>query len=150
MTVDLEAYAQIMAELAASAPMGGDPDAAAKREAILAKHGLDEASWNDIDGAWQERLSAALDEDDEDGVSPLFATYVAAYEAAQHTHGALISVEQLARVTRLLQASGDLRAALAKVGVTMAEYVRGTAHWARRFASEPDVARRFEEALRRR
>ena len=85
---------------------------------------------------------------DEEIVPPLMAAYVAAYDAAQRALGEPITVEQLARVTRLLDASGDLRAALAKVGITMADYVRGTEHWARRFATEPETAERFEKALR--
>lgn len=136
--LDVTAYATLMAELAASAD---------DRAEVLARHGLDERAWDAIDAAWQERLSAALD-DDGDGVPEIISRYAAAYEAAQRASGPLISLEQFARVTRLLQASGDVRAALARAGVTMAAYVRGSEHWSGRIAGDPELERRFEDALR--
>src|SRR4051812_16274297 len=104
-----------MAELASA----GDD-----RAAVLARHGLDERRWEAIDTRWQERLSAALDADG-DGVPPLVAAHAAAYEAAQSALAPPISLAQLAEVTRLLHGSGDLRASLARVGITLASYVRG-------------------------
>jgi hypothetical protein len=141
MTLTIEAYAQVMAELAAE---GKD---AASREAVLARHGLDEDSWAAVDDRWQDELSAALDPED-DGVPAILSDYAAAYDAAQRGLAPPITVEQLAQVTRLLQASGDVRAALARVGVSLADYVRGTEHWSRLFAGDPDLERRFDEALR--
>ncbi len=137
MTLTIEAYAQVMAELAA---------AGEGRAAVLARHGLDEARWDVIDDRWQEELSAALDPED-DGVPEVLSRYAAAYEAAQRALAPPITIEQFAQVTRLLQASGDIRAALAKVGVTLADYVRGTEHWSRRFAEDPELDRRFHEVL---
>jgi hypothetical protein len=134
----LEDYAALMAELAA---------AGEARAAVLARHDLDEATWDAVDEHWQARLSAALDEEG-DGVSELLSRYAAAYESAQRQSAPPISVEQLARVTRRLQASGDLRASLSKEGVTLAEYVRGTEHWSRLLATDPDAERRFNEVLR--
>jgi hypothetical protein len=136
--VTIEAYAALMAELAAA----GD-----RRAAVLARHGLDEDGWELIDAHWQDALSAALDEEG-DGVADLVSRHAAAYQAAQQALTAPISLEQLAQVTRRLQASGDLRASLAKVGVTLAEYLRGTEHWSRRIATDPEIERRFHEALR--
>lgn len=127
-----------MAEIAAA----GD-----ERGEVLARHGLDEARWEVVDAHWQDRMSAALDEDG-DAVPDLISRYAAAYEAAQRALGPPISIEQFAAVTRLLQASGDLRASLAKVGVSLADYVRGTEHWSRRLATDPEVERRFHEAQR--
>ena len=138
MDLDVEGYARLMAELAA---------AGASRGEVLARHGLDEARWEAIDARWQEALSEAIDVEDE-GVPPILSAYAAAYEAAQRSLGAPISIEQFARVTRLLSANGDLQAALARAGVTMAEYVRGSEHWARRLAEDPELERRFDEALR--
>jgi len=134
----LEAYAQVMAELAS---------AGEAREAALARHGLDEARWEAIDAHFQAELSAALDVDD-DGIPAILSAYAAAYEAAQRALAPPISIEQFARVTRLLQASGDVRASLAKVGVTLADYVRGSEHWSRRLAGDEELERRFQEALR--
>ena len=138
MDLTLEAYAQVMAELAS---------AGEAREAALARHGLDEARWEAIDAHFQAELSAALDVDD-DGIPAILSAYAAAYEAAQRALAPPISIEQFARVTRLLQASGDVRASLAKVGVTLADYVRGSEHWSRRLAGDEELERRFQEALR--
>src|SRR5262245_54344745 len=124
-----------MAELAAA----GDA-----RAEVLARHGLDEDRWEVVDDHWQERLSEALDEEG-DGVAEIVSLYAAAYERAQRALAPPISLEQFARVTRLLSASGDLRASLAKVGVSMADYVRGSEHWSRRLAADPELERRFHE-----
>ena len=134
----IEAYAAIMAELAAAGDARGD---------VLARHGLDESRWAAIDDAWQARLSEALDEEG-DGVAEVVSRYAAAYRAAQAARGAPISLEQYARVTRRFEASGDLSAALAKTGVSLADYVRGTEHWSRLLATDPEVERRFDEVLR--
>jgi hypothetical protein len=136
--VDIEAYARVMAELAAAGDARGE---------VLARHGLDEARWEAIDTRWQDEISAAIDVED-DGIPEIVSAYAAAYEAAQRSLGPPISIEQFARVTRLLQASGDVRASLARASVTMAEYVRGSEHWSRRIAEDPEIERAFDEALR--
>lgn len=138
--VDLgvRAYATVMAELL-SAP--GEA-----RAAVLARHGLDEEGWAELDVHWQARLSEAMDADG-DEVPEVLSSYAAAYEEAQRTQAPPISIEQFARVTRLFQASGDVTAALAKVGVTMADYVRASEHWSRRMVEDAELERRFHDAL---
>jgi hypothetical protein len=136
--VTVEAYAALMAELAAAGDARGE---------VRARHGLDEAAWDAIDQAWQDRLSEALDEEG-DGVAELLSRHAAAYQAAQSALAPPISLEQLAEVTRRLQVSGDLRASLARVGVSLADYVRGTEHWSRQIATDPEIERRFDAALR--
>ena len=138
MDVEIETYAIWMAELASA----GDA-----RAEVLARHGLDEAGWEAIDGRWQARLSEAMSEEG-DGVAELISTYAAAYEAAQRSQAPPIAIEQFARVTRLFQATGDVRAALARVGVTMADYVRASEHWSRRMTEDPELEERFHRALR--
>ncbi len=142
MTLTIEAYAQVMAWFLASAA-----DAGAARAATLARHGLDEPAWEAVDGQWQAALSAALDAEG-DEIPAVLSDYAAAYQAAQRAISAPITLEQLALVTRYLQASGDVRSALAKVGVSFADYVRGTEHWSRQLAGDPDLERRFDEVLR--
>jgi hypothetical protein len=142
MALGIEAYAQVMAELASA---GETP--AARAEA-LGRHGLDEAGWEVLDAHWQEQLSAALDVDD-DGVPEILSAYAAAYEVAQRGLAPPISLDQFAQVTRLLHASGDVRASLAKVGVTLADYVRGSEHWSRRLAGDPELERRFHEVVQK-
>jgi hypothetical protein len=138
MDLTIEAYAALMAELAAA----GDA-----RAEVLARHGLDEPRWAAIDDTWQAQLSEALAEEG-DGVAELVSRYAAAYKAAQESLGAPITVEQFAQVSRRFQTSGDLHAALAKTGVSLADYVRAAEHWSRLLATDPDVERRFDEALR--
>lgn len=136
----LEAYTLVMAELASA------DDARAE---VLARHGLDEARWEALDTLWQDRLSAAMDQDpDDDGVPEIISAYAAAYEAAQRAIAAPISLDQFALMTRLLEASGDVRASLARVGISMADYVRGSEHWTRQLAGDPELERRFHEVLR--
>jgi len=138
MSESIEAYARMMAELASA----GDD-----RAAVLARYGLTEATWAVLDDRWQEDLSSALDPED-DGVPEVVSRYAAAYEAAQRSLAPPITLEQFAQVTRLLSASGDVQASLAKVGITMADYVRGTEHWTRRLAGDEDLERRFHEVVR--
>jgi hypothetical protein len=136
----IEAYALIMAELASTRDARGE---------ILARHGLDEARWEATDAHWQAQLSAAMDQDPEDeGVPEILSKYAAAYEAAQRSIAPPISLDQFAMVTRLLGVSDDVRASLAKVGVTLADYVRGSEHWSRKLAGDPELERRFDEVLR--
>jgi hypothetical protein len=137
MDLSLQAYAGVVAELAA----GG------AREEVLARHGLDEARWDAVDAHWQACLSEAMGEEI-DGVPPLVAAYTSAYEAAQRSFTPPVSLEQFAQVTRLLQGAGDVQAVLAKVGVTLAGYMRGGEHWSRRMAEDQELARRFQDVLR--
>lgn len=138
MDLDLEAYATIMAELAAA----GDA-----RAEVLTRHGLDEDRWDAIDTEWQARLSEALDEE-ANGVPALIAAYTAAYEAAQRALASPLPLEQFARITRLLQATGDMQAALAAEGVTLSDYIRSSEHWSQRMVADPAEERRFKDALR--
>jgi hypothetical protein len=137
MDLDLPTYAAVAAEL---------DSAGEERAQVLARHGLDEEQWEAIDGAWQQRLSDALDTDD-DGVPELVAAYAAAYEQAQRAIAPVMALEQFAELTRLLQASGDVRASLAKLGLQLGDYVRASAHWTGRMAAEPELERRFQLAL---
>lgn len=138
MVLDLETYVAIMTQLAAS---GG-----AQAE-VLARHGLDEARWNAADAHWQALLSGALANEHE-GIPALLATCSAAYQAVSRAAAPPISLEQFAQVTSLLHETGDVQAALARVGVTLADYVRGSEHWSPRMAEDPGAERRFHAALR--
>ena len=140
MNPTIEAYAQVMAELAST----GDA-----RDEVLARHGFDEARWEAIDTLWQNRLSEAMDQDPEDDSVPeILVAYSAVYHAAQRSFAPPITLDQFAMVTRLLDASGDVRASLAKVGVTLADYARGSEHWTRQLAGDAELERRFHEVLR--
>lgn len=136
--MELETYARVMVELAA---------AEGARAEVLRRHGLDEVTWEALDTRFQAQLSAAMGEEG-DGVPEVLSRYAAAYELAQRDLGAPIPIEVFARVTHLLESTSDLRAALLKGGVTLSEYVRATEHYSRRLATEPELAARFEAALR--
>jgi len=139
---EVEAYARLMADLAAA---GVD-----SRAEVLAQHGLDEESFEAVDDEWNERLSEAMADDSEgdDGVSPLLAAYLAAFEAARRSEAPPMSLDSLALVTRYLSAKGDLRAALARVEVTFDQFSRATEYWTPRMAKDPALAARFEEVLK--
>jgi muconolactone delta-isomerase len=136
------------------------------RAEVLLRRGLTEETWDEIDAHWQSRLFD-MDDDDEDdqglgtqgdpkpqmfnqSVSPLLTAYTRAYEAAQASLGSAISLEQFAEATRLLQATGDLRASLQRVGITFADYIRGSEHWSRKIVLDKDLERRFAAILERR
>lgn len=141
MDISLDEYAKIMAELAA---------AGENRNGVLARRGFDEASWETIDEFWQDRLSASLEEntlDDDNPASALVSAYTAAYASAQRALAPPISLEQFARMTRLLQASGDLNASLSKVGITLAEYTRASDHWAREMTQDASLKDEFSRVL---
>lgn len=140
MECDVEMYAQIMAELV---------HAGEARDEVLLRRGLTEETWDEIDAHWQTQLFD-MDDEDELGVSPLLTAYTRAYEAAQASLGAAISLEQFAEATRLLQATGDLRASLQRVGITFADYIRGSEHWSRKIVLDKDLERRFTAILGRR
>jgi hypothetical protein len=135
--LDIEAYAALMVELASA----GD-----RREEVLARHGLDEDGWAAIDDHWQAILSEAMDQDD-DGVPEILSRYAAAYEDAQRAEAPPLSIEDFARVTRLFQATGDMRAALAKVGASLPDYVRSSEHWSGRMVEDPELEARFLRVL---
>jgi hypothetical protein len=137
--ISVEAYAALMVELAA---------AAEARAAVLAKHGLDEAGWERVDTHWQGQLSAALDVEG-DGVGPVLSAFTVAYEGAQRALAPPITLEQFARVTRLLLAGDDPRAATAKSGVSLSDYTHGSEHWTRQLVTDPDLERRFDELVHR-
>lgn len=131
-----------MAELAASP---------GERASVLARHGLDEARWEAVDAHFQEQLSEAMGatDDDSDDVHPLIVAYTQAYEAAQLRLSNPISIETFAEVTRLLNATGDLRASLARAGVTLADYVAASGRFMRQMPEDPALFQRFEDAVKR-
>lgn len=138
--LDVAAYAALAAALS-------DPER--PREALLAEHGLDEAAWAEIDEAWQERLSRAMDEEG-DGVPEVVAAYAEAFaQAKQPAPGAALTLERFAEATREIQRRGDPAAALARLGIALSAYLEANAHWTRRMIEEPGLAERFRQALGR-
>lgn len=136
--LDVTAYAVLLARLASSGERRAD---------VLAEHGLDEEGWAAIDDAWQERLSAAMD-DEGTGGPTLIGQFDDAYSRAQAAPSLRLTLEQFAQVTRWGRETGDLVAALAQLGATTQDYVAATAHYSRRIATEPGTREAFERAMR--
>ena len=139
--IDVRAYARLMAELVVAGAGG--------RAALLARHGLDEDTWTEVDLHWQSALSDAL-APFEDDAPALLSEYAAAYEARQRELASPVSLEQFAEVTRLLQANGDLQAALARGGVKMSDFVQASAHWSKAMIEDAELEARFAALVGRR
>ncbi len=140
--LSLDAYAALVVALA---------EGKLSREQLLRAEGLDEAAWSAIDERYQDRLSRALD-DERDGVPPLIAAYSEAFaraRAAQRQGEALLSLERFADATREIQRRGDPLAALAHLGITLADYLKANEHWTRRMLAEPEIGERFRSRLLR-
>jgi len=139
--LDIDAYARIVAELAA------DAADQAERAAILSRHDLDEARWDAIDDAWQARLSQAIDESrPEEGVPELVAAYGAAVARAQAERaaaGPVVALETFARTMGLLRRDGNTARVLATMGLTLDEFLRANQYWTPRITREPDLAAQF-------
>ena len=137
---DVERYAQMRVLLA----QAGDD-----RARVLAENGLDEERWEAIDDGWQLRLDASLEASGED-VPALVQRYAEAFARAQRdAPGRVLPLELFAHCTRAVQGARDPSRALLKLGVSLTEYLRANQHWSPRFAHEPELAKRFQQALRR-
>ena len=135
-SLDIRAYATLAATLAA----GERP-----RAAILAAQGLDEAGWEALDRLHQAQLSRALDEE-HDGVPPLVAAFAEAFAAARATTtraATLLPIERFGDATREIQRTGDPTAALARLGITLDDFLRANEHWTARMMTDTDLLRRF-------
>ncbi len=138
----IEAYAQVMVELFAAQTEGA-------RAVVLRRHQLDEATWQEVDSAYQTDLTKALDKVDESG-SALLSRFTLAYAKAQETFSPPISLETFAETNRLIRGGMGLPLAASKMGISVQAYVQGSAHWAQKLARDPNLAARFEGVLRRR
>ena len=139
-SLDIRAYATLVATLAA----GDRP-----RAAILAAQGLDEAGWEALDAFHQEQLSRAID-DDRDGVPPLIAAYAEAFAAARarSTRAAtLLSIERFGDAMREIQRTGDPTGALARLGISLDDFLRANEHWTARMMTDTDLLQRFRGRL---
>ena len=137
--LDLRTYAAVSVALA------GAPGS---RDQVLSAHGLDEEAWDAIDDAWQGRLSSAIDEQSGEAVPPLVVEYETALREAQAGAEMPMSLERFAELTSKIQRGGDLAAVLAQTGVPFAVYLRASAHWTPRLASDPALAEQFTRLTR--
>jgi hypothetical protein len=138
--INLDAYARIAVALAR---------AGAKRDAVLAAHGLDEGRWQEIDDAWQARLSEAMGAvGDDEGVPPLLAEYSAAMERAQADDSQVVPFERFVEATRAVRkGGGDVVKALERLGLSPDAYMRANRHWTQQMTRDEGLAERFRRAL---
>jgi hypothetical protein len=137
--LSLDSYAALQAALAV---------AGERTDEVLHDHGLDEARWSAIDEAWQERLSAALDDESDSGVPEILSAYAQAYARAQRASAAgMLSLAQFTDIVRRIQATGDLQEALAKLGVSMADFLLASEHWNRSAALDGGLRDELKRAL---
>jgi hypothetical protein len=137
--IDLDAYARLTVALAR---------AGAKREAVLDAHGLDEARWQQIDDAWQERLSEAMDQATDDvPVPPFLEQFSHAMDRAQGDDTAIMTLDEFVAATRVARAGGDVGEKLERLGLTMDDYLRANRYFMQKMAKDDELAARFQLAL---
>src|SRR5262245_29433517 len=98
--MEVRTYADICVALA---------DGTTPRAEVLAAHGLDEDSWTAAEDAWQERLSAAIEEQDGETVPPLVVALDAAFAEARRRLAPedVLSLERFAEATLQLGTARD-------------------------------------------
>ena len=138
---DVSAYARFAAELAAASPAG--------RERLLTEEGLDEDGWDGVEATWSARFSKAEDEAG-DEAPPLLVLFATAFAAAQRDGKSaepLLSFEDFVAATRELASGRAPETALARLGISLAVYLRSQQSWTQRFLADPALAERFTRAL---
>ncbi|MEJ7731323.1 MAG: hypothetical protein WKG00_19175 [Polyangiaceae bacterium] len=137
-SLDLRRYAEISVELVIG-----------HRAAVLARHGLDEDGWEIVEDAWQARLSSALETWQDDGVPPLLAELEAAQAAARARIAGteILALERFAAAVCEMGRGGDPVAALARAGVSAADFARASGVWTARMATDPVLAARFAQLV---
>ena len=128
-----------------------EPDA--DRDAILAERGFTEDDWEQIDDAWQERLSEAVDAmGDADAVPPLVQEHSEAFAKAQAERvspGAPLDLERFIAITLDIQRGHEVQYALKRNGTTLHDYLRAEQHWLKRMMDDAALQARFHEAMHR-
>jgi len=137
--INLDAYARLTVALAR---------AGAKRDAVLAAHGLDESCWQDIDGLWQARLSDAMDAStDEVPILPFLENFSHAMRRAQNDDSQVMTLERFAEATRAVRRGETVAQNLERLGLTPDDYLHANHYWMQRMAQDEDLAEAFRRAL---
>lgn len=144
LSTDVRAYAALSARLA---------EPGADRDALLAEHGLTEDAWDEIDDAWQARLSEAIDAmGDADAVPPLVQEHAEAFAKAQAervTPGDPLPFERFVAVTLDVQRAHDVEHVLQRNGTTLHDYLRAQQHWLKVMMDDAALTARFHQAMAR-
>ncbi|WP_441292246.1 hypothetical protein ACSRUE_19220 [Sorangium sp. KYC3313] len=136
--VTLFDHAQISAEIA-------EGDRALAR--LLEARGLTEAQWHEVTLYWTQRMGDDVMDHAERARIPL--VYSDAFSKAQDALRPLpaMDVEGYAALVAAIQAAGSPAQPLAARGLSTADYLRLSRHFARAMAAAPEQARRFFEVL---
>jgi hypothetical protein len=137
--INLDAYARLTVALAR---------AGAKRDAVLEANGLDETRWQAIDDGWQERLSDAMNEiTDAQPVPPFLDQFSHAMDRAQSDEAETMTLDRFVMATRAVRAGGNVEKALARLGLTMDEYLTANRYFLQKMAKDDELAASFQRAL---
>jgi len=121
------------------------------RDELLAAHGLDEDSWDQLDDTWQARLSDAIEAMGEaDTVPPLVAEHAEAFARAQAERvsvGAPLTFERFIEVTMDIQRGQDIQHVLKRNGTTLHDYLRAEHHWLKQMMDDAALQARFHKAM---
>lgn len=135
--VGLEDCARIAAEVA---------EKPRDRRVVLARAGLDDGRWTEIETTWMLRLATALLQGD---TGPKDA-YDAAFQAAKDTLGPTEptrSLMEYARIQGSMEAGQDSSVVLAREGLTMGDWSRLVRAWASRLSEDAALAELFRNAV---
>jgi hypothetical protein len=135
---DVETFAALSAELAHA----GDT-----RAAILAREGLTEARWEEIDARWRIAFDEAEAESG-DGIPKLITRYTKAFAAgareATQTEGVL-AFETFCEILATLESGGDARGLFERFGTTLPAFLAAQAHWVKKMTADPSLLARFSQ-----
>lgn len=138
---DVEVYATLSARLA---------DPGADRAALLAEHGLDEASWEALDDAWQARIEEADEDDGEEvGVPPLVAAFAETFARVQRSRAkSELSFERFLEAARAMKRGTDMATVLSRLDLTLEDYLSAQQRWTAAMLEDDELMARFQRAMR--
>lgn len=116
------------------------------REQILAEHGLEEASWEQVEQVWHDRMSDEENRHSGDTIPELTRQYAEAFATAMAA-GQHLSFPQYLEITGELRRGIDATEALKRKGVSLATYLESHARFTRAMVSDPSLARAFEQEM---
>ncbi len=130
-------HAQIAAEIAE-----GDRPLAE----VLAAHRITEAQWNESTLYWMARIGDDARDNGQDARIP--HVYSDAFARAQDAQRPLVAADaaSYAKLVVDIQIAGGPAEPLAARGMSTADYLRLSRHWARVISSSPEEARAFFQA----
>ncbi|WP_437841395.1 hypothetical protein [Sorangium sp. So ce1153] len=136
--VTLIDHAQMSAELA-------EGDRALAR--VLETRGLTEAQWNESTLYWMQRMGDdVMDHAERARIPIVYSDFFAKAQDALKPLPAM-DVEGYATLVAAIQAAGSPAQPLAARGLSTADYLRLSRHFARAMAADTELARRFFEVL---